>query len=203
MSDVLQAMEKAEEGAEWRGNIRADIDGEVHDLTIRQLFDPEARKVESLIDTTVLREIREAIPDDVKDEYEDLQEKDDLDDDEEDRLRELTQQMNEAKEEVGTPDGFFKAVRFAARKALVPDEDDVHEALADPEFVRYVEDEYDVGRVNEPEDLYDPDKEGPVEGHPGPLKDHIQKTLIDRATDGASYQIGMKVLEESLEEEGN
>lgn len=204
MSDLLGLASKTEEGADWRGTIEVEMGGEMLEVTIRQLFDPEERRFRSMVDSEKIAEMQEAIPDDLAEELQELRSMspDDRSDGEEERMVELNQELQSHLSDIEEPDGLYEALRYAAKKAVCPDDEDVRNALDDAEIVKWAEDEYGV-TVNTPEDLYDASKEGPGAGNPGPLKAYVQERIIDQSTDGTSYEIGMQAMQESLDTEGN
>lgn len=190
MSDLSAVRQKVTEGAEWRGQIRVNIDGEEHELTVRQLKDPEFFEVMSLIDREELQELRNSLPEEEMDEYQELQAADELDDEQRERFNEL-----EAKLEAQSADLFdvlseetFDGIRTCAKYAVEPDEEDRREAFMDraPD----IESEYGV-KVSTPEDV-----------EPA-LQDDIE-AMIDNATNFTSFTIGIQSLVQSVgEDEGN
>lgn len=213
MSDVLELAAKAKESAEWRGETSVERNGEVLDVAYRQLFDQEQTRVKALIDITALAAVQEAIPDDLREELEELQEipEDERTDEQEERFVEVVKEMNEYEKEADIDEeDFSKALRYAAKKGITPDKQDVEQAFSDPDLLQELEQEYNGGEtIREPDDLYDPDKEGPGAGEPGPLKDYLQDVVVEGSMDGDAKQLGMTVIEESLpdpdedDEEGN
>lgn len=190
MSDLSAVRQKVEEGIEWRGAIRVSINDEEHELTVRQLRDPEFFEVMSMIDREELEELQEELPEETMDEFRDLQTKEELDEDEEERLDELREEL-----EGSTTDMFqvlseetFEGIRLAGKYAVEPDEEDMQNAFR--ERAAEIERQYGI-KVQTPEDVYDA------------LKDDI-RAMIDDATQLTSFTIGMQALVESVgQSEGN
>lgn len=190
MSDLNSVRQKVEEGINWRGTIRVSINDEDHDLTVRQLRDPEFFEVMSMIDRSELEELREELPEDTMEEFRELQTKEELDEGEEERLEELRDEL-----ESSTTDMFdvlsadtFEGIRQAGKYAVEPDEEDMQSAFRDR--AAEIEREYGV-KVQMPEDV-----------KPA-LQDDIEN-MIDDATNLTSFTIGMQALVETVgESEGN
>lgn len=189
MSDLSAVRAKVEEGIEWRGQIRVTIEDEEHELTVRQLRDPEFFRVMSLIDRDELQELQSEMPEEKMDEYTDLQRKEELDDEERERFEEL-----EAELEAETGDIFevlseetFEGIRLCAKTAVVPDEEDLRQAFMDraPE----IEEEYGV-KVETVDDVEQA------------LQDDIDD-MIDNATQFVSFTIGIQAFVETVSDEGN
>lgn len=199
MSDLLQTKEKTKTGADWRGSIRVNMDGDEQELTVRQLNDPEYLQVMSLIDRDELDEYREALPDDVMDEYAELEEKDSLTDEESERFEELTEELEE--EGINILDYLsmdtFNGIRLCAKYVVEPDADDLGTLFRDHDFVTSVENEYGIS-VNEPSDLRMPQSD-----EQDPVQDKIIDEMIDEATGMISFRIGIRGLAETVGDEGN
>lgn len=190
MSDLHSVRQKVEEGANWRGTIRVELDGEEHELTIRQLRDPEFQEVMSLIDREELQELQSDMGDSDLEEYRELQQKEDLDDEERERLEELRGSLQESTGNIFDvlSDDTFDGIRRCAKYCVEPDEEDLREAFVDR--AADIEAEYGV-KVQTPEDV-----------KPA-IQDDIED-MIDRSTNLASFTIGIQALVESIgKEEGN
>lgn len=190
MSDLHEVREKVEEGAEWRGTIRVQIDDEEMELTVRQLRDPEFFEVMSMIDREELQELREQLPSEKMSEYQELQQADELDADERERFDELESELEENSEGLFTMLSYetFEGVRKCAKYAVEPDDDDVEHAFRTRASA--IEREYGI-KVSQPEDII------PA------LQDDIDD-MIDRATKFTSFNIGIQALVQSVgEDEGN
>lgn len=190
MSDLSTVKQKTKEGAEWRGTIQVSIDGEDLELTVRQLTDTEFHEVMELIDRDELQELRASLPEDEMEEYSELQKKDDLTEDEADRLNELKEKLEEESGDVFDiiSGETFEGIQRCAKYAVEPDESDMREAFMDraPE----IEAEYGV-KVEQPEDV-----------KPA-LQDDIEY-MIDNATNLTSFTIGIQALVQTVgEDEGN
>lgn len=190
MSDLSKVDAKLQEGADWRGTIRVNIEDEEYELTVRQLRDPEFREVMSKIDRNELQALREELPGDAMETMRELRQKDELDEDEEERLDEAQEKLNEAEVDIFEilSDSTFEGIRQCAKYAVEPDEEDIREAFMDR--AHEIEREYGV-KVQEPEDVM------PA------LQDDIED-MIDKATNMASFTIGIQCLVETVgEDEGN
>jgi hypothetical protein len=189
MSDLFSAKSKIKEGADWRGSITVEIDGDEHELCVRQLVDPELEDVWGKIDRSELEELRERLPSEKMEEHRELVERDDCDESEEARKDELKAELEDE-----TPDIFeilsgetFEGIRLAAKYGVEPDDDDRERVFR--ERPREIEREYGV-KVTTPEDV-----------EPA-LQDEIE-AMIESCTDFTSFEIGTKVLTETVGDEGN
>jgi len=190
MSDLNTVRQKVDEGANWRGEIRVNIQGEEHELTIRQLKDPEFFEVMSMIDRDELQELRAELPDEEMEEYRDLQGREELDEDERERFEELESKLEEETSSMFEvlSQSTFEGIRKCAKYAVEPDEEDVRMAFA--ERAPQIESEYGI-KVKQPEDV-----------EPA-LQDDIE-AMIDDATNFTSFAIGIQSLVQSIgEDEGN
>jgi len=188
MSDLFEVREKVEKGAEWRGTIQVEIDDDVKELTVRQLRDPEFWEVMSQIDTDEIEEFQNDLPDDVTEELRDLQQKDNLTAEEEERLEELQNDIDS--------DGLnmfetlseetFQGIKQCAKYGVEPDGEDIKEALT--RHTEEIDNKY--GGTN---------KENAREF----VNDHVIVPMVERSTDFTSFAIGVRVLGETLEDEGN
>lgn len=190
MSDLNSVRQKVEEGAEWRGTIRVEIEDEEHELTVRQLRDPEFQEVMSLIDRDELQELQDSFGGDELEEFRELQQKEDLDNEERERFEELREVVQDSTGDIFSilSDETFEGIRRCAKYAVEPDEEDVRAAFMDR--ASEIESEYGV-KVQTPEDVM------PA------LQDDIED-MIDRSTNLVSFTIGMQALVETIgEDEGN
>lgn len=190
MSDLSTVKNKVREGKEWRGTITVSLDEEeTAELTVRQLVDPEFEEVMDLIDKDELRSLREDLPEDLMDEYHELQDMEELDEEQEERLVEIQGIIEEE-----TPDLFdalssstFEGIRLAAKYAVEPDEEDLREAFV--ERAAEIEEEYGV-KVQTPDDV-----------RPA-LQDEWEET-VDSSVNFIAFTIGMEALIATAEDEGN
>jgi len=189
MSDLFEVREKTEAGADWRGTIDVSIDGDHHELTVRQLRDPEFWEVMSLIDMDELESLQSELPEEKMEEYQELQDKDDtLTDEEEDRLAALQEDVEAANVNIfdalskETYDGLVKAAKYGVE----PDERDIQRAMT--EHVDTIVEKYG-SATNENARTY--------------LNDTVVAPMIDRSTNFTSFAIGVKALGETLGDEGN
>lgn len=190
MSDLNQVDEKIQEGADWRGTIRVNLEDEEYELTVRQLVDPEFREVMAMIDRDELQELRETLPSDAMETMRELRQKDDLTEEEEDELDEAQDALNDAEVDIFDilSESTFEGIRRCAKYAVEPDEEDAAHAFK--ERAHEIEREYGI-KVQTPEDVI------PA------LQDDIDN-MIDSATNMASFTIGIQCLVETVgEDEGN
>lgn len=191
MSDFDKLRKKVAEGRDWRGTIRVNIDGDELELTVRQLRDPEYYDVLSSIDRDELQELRDAYPQDVLEEYRELQNsEEDLTDEEQERFEELRDTLEEESPDFTNvlSQSTFDGIRQCAKYAVEPDDEDL--ASAFQSRAAEIEREYNT-KVQTPEDV-----------RPA-LQDELEE-LIDDATDFASFTIGMQALVQTVgEDEGN
>jgi len=188
MSDLFEVRNKTESGADWRGEIDVVVDDEHHELTVRQLVDPEFWEVMSLVDTDELDELQSELPEDLMEEYDELQSKDNLSGEERERLEELQSEVESA--DINIFDTLskdtFDGLVTAAKYGVEPDAEDVRYALAN--FTDDIDQLYG-GTSNEDAEEY--------------VNDHIIGPMIDNSTDFTSFAIGIKVLGATLDDEGN
>lgn len=189
MSDLSTAKEKLKAGAEWRGTITVELDGDELELTVRQLRDPEFEEVMGHIDRDELQALKDEYPSDEMDELRDLQSADDLSDDEADRLAELEDEMADVDVNIFDilSDDTFGGIRKAAIYGVEPDEEDLEAAFR--ERARDIEAERGI-KVKTPEDVR-------------PVLQDEWEDRVRNATDFASFRIGMEVLTETVGDEGN
>jgi len=189
MSGFSKAKAKLKEGSDWRGEITVDIDDEPVTLCVRQLTDPQMEEVMALFDRDEIEELRSQYPDDVRDELDDLRDKEDLTDEEEERRSELQSQMEDADVDIFgvLSEDTFEAVRLAAIYGVEPDDEDMAEAMR--ERAHEIEKEHGI-QVKEPSDTHDA------------LKAEWQDILY-QATDFVSFEAGMEVLMATVDDEGN
>ena len=183
MSDLFAAREKVEKGANWRGSINVEIDGDVHQLTVRQLFDPEQWEVMSDIDLDEIEELRGELPEEKMEELDELQDKDTLTDDEEARLEELQAEIEDEELDIFGVLSFdtYKGLKKAAKYGVEPDESDIQYALAN--HTNEIQDAYG-GMTNEDAKKY--------------VNDHVIDPLIEKSTNFASFAMGIEVIGETL-----
>lgn len=192
MSDFDRVREKLMRGADWRGTIQVTIDGEEHELTIKPLTEEDFWEIKGSINQDEIDELRENLPEEKLTEYRELQGQDELTDEESERLEELETFL---KEEAPDPTEVlsietFRAIKLAAKKAVVPSEEDKRAAFA--ERAAEIEEEHGVA-VRQPEDVEEP------------LKKEAEE-MIEMAsvrTGFAAFTIGMQALFESVGDEGN
>lgn len=189
MSDLNELKSKTQEGADWRGSINVNIDDEDYELTVRQLYDREFEEVMGKIDREELQSLRDALPEDVMDEYTELRDADELTEEEEERLSELQDELEDEAVDIFDvlSSETFEGIRLAAKTAVVPDEEDLRTAFR--ERAAEIESEYGVA-VKTPEDV-----------KPA-LNDEIDE-MIEQSTGFVSFAIGIQALTASVDDEGN
>lgn len=183
MSDLFEAREKTEKGAEWRGSINVKIGDTSHDLTVRQLRDPEQWEVMQKIDLDELDELQSELPEEKMEELQELQEADRLTEDEEERLAELQSEIEEEDIDLFSTLSFstYKGLKTAAKYGVEPDNNDVRMALT--EHADDINEMYG-GTSHEDAEQY--------------VNDQVISPMIERSTDFTSFAIGIKVLGETL-----
>lgn len=193
MSDLFGVREKTVEGDEWRGTVRLTLDGVEHELSVRQLRDPEFFRVMKRIDRDELKSLREELPDDLMEEYRELQEEEDLSDEERERLSEIEEELNQETTSLfdALSEETFQGIVECAYYGVEPDNDDLRKALF--EYADEIKEEYGV----EPKT----DKDEVV--HQFVKEKIIQEDILDRSTGFQSFIIGMQVLIETVGAQGN
>jgi MFS superfamily sulfate permease-like transporter len=189
MSDLFEIREKVEEGASWRGNIQVNIDGDSKDLTVRQLRDPEFWDVMSDIDTTELENMQDDLPEDAIEEFNELQTADELTDEEEERLEELQEEI-EDEESFNLFDtvseSTYEGIQKAAKYGVEPDEQDIQHVLTTK--TEEIREKYGGSSRDDARDY---------------VNDHVIGPMIDRSTDFVSFAIGIRVFQATLDDAGN
>lgn len=183
MSDLFAAREKTEKGAEWRGSINVEISDETHNLTVRQLVDPEQWEVMQHIDLDELETLQDELPEDKMKELDELQEATSLTEAEKDRLAELEAEIEQSDVNLFDALSFetYQGLKLAAEYGVEPDEGDVQTALTN--HVSEIREKYG-SSANEDARQY--------------LNDEVIPGLIEQSTDFTSFAIGIKVLGETL-----
>lgn len=188
MSDLFEARQTVEEGAQWRGSINIMMDGDHKELTIRQLRDPEFWEVMSLVDRSELEALQEDIPEDKLQELRDLRDADELDEEDEARLESLQDSIEE--EDIDLFDTLsydtFRGIQKSAKYGLEPDSSDKQRIIT--EHAGEIDEQY--GRVTDEE---------ATEW----AQHNVINPMIERATNFESFTIGMKVLTKSIGDTGN
>jgi alanyl-tRNA synthetase len=188
MSDLFEVREKTEKGAKWRGEIDVTIDDEHHSLSVRQLYDPEFWEVMSAIDMDELESLQSALPEEEMEEYEELQSEDELTDKQKERLAELEREVENS--DINIFDALsretYEGLKVAAKYGVEADESDIQRALT--EYATEIEEKYG-GLTHDDARQY--------------LNDNVIAPMIDKSTDFTSFAIGVKVLGETLDDEGN
>jgi len=190
MSDLNTVRQKVSEGADWRGTIRVNIGNTEHELTVRQLKDPEFFEVMSMIDRDELQELRDSLPQDTMEEYKELQSADELTDEERERFNELEEELEENSVNMFEvlSQTTFEGIRKCAKYAVEPDDEDIREAF--------------MNRASEIESEY---------GHKVQVADDVLPALqddidamIDNSTKFTSFTIGIQSLVQTVGDgEGN
>lgn len=192
MSDLFEVRQKTVEGANWRGTVRLTLDGEEKELCVRQLRDKEFFRVMKRIDRDELRALREELPDDLMEEYRELQDQEDLSEDEEERLDEVEEELNERSTSLfdALSVETFEGIVDCAYYGVEPDQADLKQALF--EYADDIEEAYG----EEPKT----DKDEVVHRF---VKEHVLHDMLDQSTNFQSFIIGMQVLIETVGAEGN
>lgn len=183
MSDLFEARAKTEKGADWRGSINVSINETEHNLTVRQLRDPEQWEVMSQIDTDELEALQSELPEEKMEEYRDLSEKDTLTDDEQARLTELESSVEDSDLNLFDALSFetYKGLKQAAKYGVEPDQEDIRTALT--QHTDTIQERYG-GTSNDEAKQF--------------VNDTAIESMIEESTDFTSFAIGVKVLGETL-----
>lgn len=183
MSDLFEAREKVEKGAQWRGSINVDINEEAHNLTVRQLRDPEQWEVMQDIDLDELDALQGEIPEDKLEELNELQDADELTEEEEDRLGEIQSEVEEEDIDLFSTLSYetYEGLKTAAKYGVEPDQSDIRTALT--QHTGDIRDKYG-GSSEEEAKKY--------------VNDYVIAPMIEESTDFTSFAIGVKVLGETL-----
>lgn len=188
MSDLFEVRKKVEEGASWRGDIQVSIDDDTQTLTVRQLRDTEFWDVMSDIDTDELEDLQGDLPDDLMEEYNDLQNADSLDEEEEERLEELQDKLETEDFDLfdSVSRDTYRGLKKAAKYGIEPDEQDVQHVLTT--FTDELQSKY--GETS---------RDAAVNY----VNDHVIGPMIDESTDFVSFAIGIRVFQATLDDAGN
>lgn len=188
MSDLFKARKKTEEGTDWRGTINVTMDDEQMELTVRQMNDTEYWDVMSLIDTDELRELQDSLPEEKMEQFQELRDKDDLDEDEEAKLETLQDELENS--EVSMFDALskdtFLGIKQAAKYGWEPDENDCREALI--EHGGEIEEQYGKATTDEARKY---------------LNKNVVHPTVENAQNFSSFAIGIKVLTETVGDRKN
>jgi hypothetical protein len=188
MSDLYGARAKVEKGTDWRGEITVAIDGDKQTLSVRQLNDTEFWDVMENVDIDEIKELQGDFEEDRLERFEELSEKDELTDEEETELENLQAEMEESNVNVFDvlSKSTFEGLKYAAKCAIVPDEEDVRKAL--------VEDGEEI------DDMYGSTDNEAARQY---INDMVITPMIDESTDFSSFSIGVKAFMETLDTKGN
>lgn len=189
MSDLDKLGQKVVEGKEWRGSITVEIDDEELELTVRQLTDGEFREVMDCIDRDELAELQNDMDEEDLERYRELTEKDELTEEESEELSDIQAELEESTTNIfdALSESTFNGIQQCAKYCVVPDEEDIQEVFREQASV--VEREYGI-KVSEPEDVR------PF------VEDRIEQWVED-ATNMVSFRLGMKALVETVGDEKN
>jgi hypothetical protein len=183
MSDLFEVRGKTEEGTDWRGSITIQMDGEEKELTIRQLNDTENWDVMEKIDKNELQNLDADVDEELVSELQELEEREDLSDEEQERKQELYKRVEE--EDMNLFDTIsketFEGIKQAAKYGVEPDNKDVRDALT--EHAGEIEEQYG-GTAHEDARQY--------------VNDNVVKPMIEDSVDFTSFAIGIKVLNATL-----
>jgi len=188
MSDLFEVRRKTEDGAKWRGSINVSIDDESHQLTVRQLRDPEFWEVMSQVNTDELDELQADLPEEKMEEYRELQDAERLSDKEEERLEQIQTEIEEQDIDLFEVLSYetYEGLKQAAKYGVEPDESDVQTALT--EHAGEIKDKYG-GTSHDDAKQY--------------VNDHVIEPMVERSTNFTSFAVGIKALGETLGDAGN
>lgn len=188
MSDLFEVREKTEKGATWRGDIQVEVDGDIHELKVRQLRDPEFWEVMSDIDTEELESVQADLDDEKMDELRELQEADDLDEEDKERLESIKEEVEE--EDIDMFEVLsietYQGLKQAAKYAIEPDSEDIRYALTE--------------HTEDIKDMYGTTDEESARQY---LNDHVVSPMVERSTNFTSFALGIRSLGKTLGDSGN
>lgn len=192
MSDLFELRQKVEEGAKWRGSINVVIDDDSYELNVRQLRDPEFWEVMSQVDEDEIEDLQnklsEELGEEKMEELQELRDKEDLTDDEEEKLQAMQTEMEN--QDINLFDTIsldtFNGLRQAAKYGVEPDQQDIQRILT--QHGAEVDEMYGRATEDEARRWYN-ENELPA--------------LIDRCTNFVSFTIGIQVLGEAIGDTGN
>lgn len=184
-------VKKVQEGREWRGQITVEDDGEEYELTVRNMTSPELEDVLRLINRDELSQLQDELPQDEMEERRELlaKDEDERTDEEEARLETLNEELKGEHMKLFDilSEETFDGIRLAAEYGVVPSKEYKEDALRN----RAHEIEEETGaRVRQLDDVHDY------------LKDELIDAIVN-STRFIAFQVGMKVLRETGENEGN
>ena len=169
----MKARQKIQEGKDWRGTANVVLGGDTQELTHRLLTETEFFEVRQSIDLQKLQEYAQEEESEAEKRVKELQQKEELSDAEEEELEELSVEVQQKQAEIeeALGENAYQSLMDAGKKALVPSEEDVTEAMNLP-----VEEQKRIfGRIpngGKPvfRDLLKSDMEEMVEEQPYPIK---------------------------------
>lgn len=185
MSDYFETKERIEEKKNWRGYVNVPLgDGETMQLSYGLI--PEDDLYGDIYPDLDLKAIKEYNRDsrpEWEEELYDLQSEDDLDDDEESRLHELQERLENHRVELVDALGkeTFQAIIRAGRVAIRPDKEDVNKVLQ----MGSVEQERHFGRKvrtrEEAQEVLTADMRETLSDNPYPVKFTIGQTALNQS----------------------
>lgn len=190
MTDYFESRKKLVQGENWRGEITVTVDGDEYSWTSRQLNDEEFFEVISDIDRDAIGEYRDEIDQDKLQEYRELQDVEDPDEDEQERLEELRNELEDESTDIldAIDEDTFNALQRAGIYGAVPSEEDVS----------YLINNFSLAEVN---DQFDTDLEKlDRDTAYDVLKEDIKERLRN-ATRFVSFEVGLQILSNTLDTE--
>ena len=133
--DFLRADEKIEQGLDWTDTMTIPVAGEQMDFGFQLLDETTLQYVQNELPLDEFREYRQDGMSDEHEELMELQRKDDLTDEEQERLLELAEEVNPEEEgRDSLSQDAINALMDAGKDSLIPTEEDVTDVMnADPE----------------------------------------------------------------------
>jgi hypothetical protein len=132
MSDWHELKSSIQQGDEWRGSCNVPIGDGTVEIKHRKLLESERQdEILPRLDMGAISQHNEHEKTDAEETIEELQPKDELTEEEEQRLAQAQQELAEQKSDLIDSIGeeTFQAVREAAIMGVVPDEEDVNEVI--------------------------------------------------------------------------
>lgn len=172
--DYLQARNKINQATQWTGTTTISLGSGTHDFGYRLLHESETTEIQNTLPLDELSDYEEGENTDAHERMMELQRKEgELTDEEEEELRELTDEVDTGDLEEKFGEEGFAALRDAGEKAIKPTQADVSDIInADPNVQQQVLGTMEFTR-NEAEDLLREDMKETISNQPFPIKMNI------------------------------
>lgn len=127
--DWITARQKINKGVDWRDTANVSLGGTTAEIGHRLLHEPEYLEIKQALSLGELREYKDEHQTDAQERLLELQEKDELTDEEEAELDDLSaevaQQTDEMEEALGTD--AYDRLMWAGKRAIMPTQDDLED----------------------------------------------------------------------------